>query len=287
MSLHPGQRFRTLVEEGTPLQIAGCINPLSALIAKEVGFKSIYLSGAGVANANFGLADLALTSLNDVEEAARRICERVSLPLLVDIDTGWGSILNIAQTIHRLERTGTAAVHLEDQAFPKRCGHRQGKTLISTPEMCERLKAALDAREHKDFVIMARTDAYSVEGLESAIERAKAYQNEGADMIFAESLSSLEDYQAFCQALPNIPVLANITEFGKTPLLTASELNQVGVKMVLYPLTAFRAMNKATKDIYTHLLKTGTQKELLPQLQTREELYELIGYHEAEKSLKS
>lgn len=282
-----GQQFRALVQEQSPLKIVGCINPISALIAEQVGFQSIYLSGAGVANANFGLADLALTSLNDVEEAARRICERVPLPLLVDIDTGWGSILNIAQTIQRLERTGTAAVHLEDQAFPKRCGHRQGKSLISTADMLDRLKAALDARHHDSFVIMARTDAYSVEGLDAAINRAQAYIATGADMIFAESLSSIDEYQTFCDALPDVPILANITEFGKTPIIPAEKLAEVGIKMALYPLTAFRAMNKVTELVFKEILDKGTQEEMLSKLQTREELYELIGYHAAEEALKS
>lgn len=267
-----------------PLQIPGTVNAYSALLAQSVGFEAVYLSGAGVANASLGLPDLAMTTLPDVLEDARRITAVCSLPLLVDADTGFGSAFNIARTTRELIRAGAAGMHIEDQEQAKRCGHRPNKTLVSTAEMCDRLKAAVDARHDSAFAIMARTDAFANEGLEASIARAGAYVTAGADMIFAEALTSLDAYTAFCAAL-DVPVLANLTEFGRTPYFTVEELAGAGVGLVLYPLSAFRAMSRAALDVYTAIRRHGTQTSMLERMQTREELYEVLGYHAYEEKL--
>jgi methylisocitrate lyase len=280
----PGARFRNAVEAERPLQVPGVINACCALLAERVGYRCLYLSGAGVANAAHGLPDLGVTTMQDVLEEARRVTAACSLPLLVDIDTGWGSSLNMARAIKEMIRAEVAAVHIEDQVEAKRCGHRAGKQLVSTSEMVDRLKAALDARTDPNFVIMARTDAAAVDGLEAAIERAAEYVAAGADMIFAEALTSLEEFRHFTSAIP-VPVLANMTEFGKTPLLTVEEFHQAGVRLVLYPLTAFRAMNAAALKTYTAIREAGTQRDLIGQMQTRAELYDLLNYEALEQQL--
>lgn len=283
-----GKRFRDAISEqksnNQPLQIVGTINAYTAMMAKQVGHKAIYLSGAGVANASYGLPDLGMTSLDNVLEDASRITNAVDTPLLVDIDTGWGGAFNISQTIKKMEKAGVAAVHIEDQVAQKRCGHRPNKEIVSTSEMVDRLKAALDAKVDSDFVVMARTDALSVEGLEAAVERAVAFQEAGADMIFAEALTDIEMYRKFTDVL-DIPVLANMTEFGQTDLYTTEQLYRVGVDMVLYPLSAFRAMNKAALNVYQHLLNDGTQQAVVDTMQTRMELYDFLNYHEFEQKL--
>ncbi|EGK15420.1 methylisocitrate lyase [Psychrobacter sanguinis] len=283
-----GKRFRDAISEqksnNQPLQIVGTINAYTAMMAKQVGHKAIYLSGAGVANASYGLPDLGMTSLDNVLEDASRITNAVDTPLLVDIDTGWGGAFNISQTIKKMEKAGVAAVHIEDQVAQKRCGHRPNKEIVSTSEMVDRLKAALDAKVDSDFVVMARTDALSVEGLEAAVERAVAFQEAGADMIFAEALTDIEMYRKFTDVL-DIPVLANMTEFGQTDLYTTEQLYGVGVDMVLYPLSAFRAMNKAALNVYQHLLNDGTQQAVVDTMQTRMELYDFLNYHEFEQKL--
>src|SRR5687768_14107500 len=280
MKLAAGARLRAAVAEERPLQVIGAINAYSALLAERAGFKAIYLSGAGVANSSFGLPDLGITSLNDVCEDIRRITGVTELPLLVDADTGWGGAFMIARTIREMTRAGAAGCHLEDQVQAKRCGHRPGKELVSAAEMCDRIKAATDARSDDQFVIMARTDAHASEGLDAAIERAHAYVVAGADMIFAEAFTTLKEYHAMTSALgQTVPVLANMTEFGKTPLFTVDDLRQVDVRLVLYPLTAFRAMNKAAENVYETLRKEGTQRALTGQMQTRAELYEVLDYH--------
>jgi methylisocitrate lyase len=279
-----GARFRAALDEERPLQIVGTINAFTALLAEEAGFKAIYLSGAGVANASFGLPDLAMTTLNDVCEDIRRICSASDLPLLVDADTGWGSAFMIGRTVREMTWAGAAGCHLEDQVAVKRCGHRPGKALVEADEMCDRLKAAVDGRINDDFVIMARTDAHAVEGQQAALDRAAAYVEAGADMIFAEALTTLEEYQQFTDTI-NVPVLANLTEFGKTPLFTTDELAGVGVSMALYPLTAFRAMSKAALDVYSNLRANGTQSADIEHMQTRMELYDVLGYQEYEDKL--
>ncbi len=279
-----GARFRTALEAERPLQIVGTINAYCALLAERAGFRAIYLSGAGVANASFGLPDLGVTTLDDVAEDVRRITDATSLPLLVDADTGFGPALVLARTVRRLAKAGAAGMHIEDQVQAKRCGHRPGKELVTSAEMQDRLKAATDAREDESFVIMARTDAYAAEGLERAIERAGEYIAAGADMIFAEALATLDEFRAFTSAL-DVPVLANITEFGKTPLLGRDELGGAGVRMILYPLSAFRAMSRAAEDVYATIRSRGTQGDRVEVMQTREELYDVIGYHEAERAL--
>lgn len=280
----PGSRLRMAVEVERPLQIAGAVNALCARLAERAGFLALYLSGAGVANASHALPDLGVTTLGDVLEDARRITSATDLPLLVDADTGWGSPLIIRRTVRELTRAGVAGMHLEDQVEAKRCGHRAGKQLVSTEVMQDRIQAALDARTDQSFVLMARTDAASVEGLDAAIERAGRYVETGADMIFAEALTSLDEYRRFTAAIA-VPVLANITEFGRTPLFTREELASVGVRMVLYPLTAFRAMNAAADRVYRTLKTEGTQRDLLDQMQTREELYDLLDYETDERRL--
>jgi len=279
-----GARFRAAVTSHRPLQIAGTINAFAALLAERAGFSAAYVSGAGVANASFGLPDLGMTTLTDVVEDVRRIAGASSLPLLVDVDTGFGGAFNIARTTKEVIRAGAAAMHIEDQAEGKRCGHRPNKMIVSAGEMCDRLKAAVDARADDNFVVMARTDAFAREGLEASIERARAYVEAGADMIFAEALISLDNYRAFCSAL-EVPVLANMTEFGVTPNLTREELADAGVSMVLYPLSAFRAMSKAALEVYQAILRDGTQRAAIESMQTREELYEVLDYHAFERKL--
>lgn len=282
--LSPGGLLRAAVEDERPLQVAGTINAYCALLAQEAGLRALYLSGAGVANASFGLPDLGLTTLNDVLEDARRITAVTELPLLVDADTGFGPALMIARTVKGMIRAGVAGIHLEDQVQAKRCGHRPGKQIVSTGEMVDRIKAAVDARTDDQFVLMARTDALANEGLAAALERAVAYVAAGADMIFAEACADLDQYRAFARAA-GVPILANITEFGKTPLLTLAELREAGVGLALYPLSAFRAMSAAALEVYRTLRHEGTQKELLGRMQTREELYSILGYHALEQKL--
>lgn len=279
---NPG--LRQVLAQESPLQIVGTINAYSALLAQQAGYRAIYLSGAGVANASFGLPDLGMTNLTEVAEDARRITSACSLPLLVDIDTGWGNVFSIARTIKTLMNAGVAAVHLEDQATAKRCGHRPKKELVDTTEMCDRLKAALDARDKSNFVIMARTDALAVEGLDKAIERIERYVEVGADMIFFEGATTLSEYEKVTKAC-KVPVLANITEFGLTPLFTRDELKQAGVKLILYPLSAFRAMSAAAINVYNTIRQDGTQKSLLGQMQTREQLYQVLDYYRYENLL--
>lgn len=282
--LSPGAKLFKAIEEEKPLQIVGTINALTALMAQTIGFKAIYLSGAGVANASHALPDLGITTLHDVEADAKRITNAVDLPLLVDIDTGFGGAFNIQRTIKTLERARVAGVHIEDQEAQKRCGHRPNKQIVPMEEMIDRISAAVDAREDPHFMIMARTDAFQQEGLEGALERVKEYIKAGANAIFPEALHELEQYQAFTREV-NVPVLANITEFGKTPLFTVEELKRVGVSIVLYPLSAFRAMNKAAMKTYQTIRSKGTQKDMVSQMQTREELYQLLDYYKYEEIL--
>lgn len=279
-----GARFRAALEAERPLQIAGTINAYTALLAERAGFRAIYLSGAGVANASFGLPDLAMTTLNDVCEDVRRIASATDLPLLVDADTGWGSAFMIGRSIRELTSAGAAGCHLEDQVAVKRCGHRPGKALVEAAEMCDRLKAAADGRTDDAFVIMARTDAHAVEGQQAAIDRAAAYVEAGADAIFAEALTTLDEYKQFTDAI-KVPVLANLTEFGKTPLFTTDELGGVGVRMALYPLSAFRAMSAAALNVYETLRRDGTQQAVVDTMQTRMELYDVLGYQAYEDKL--
>jgi methylisocitrate lyase len=284
MDRSKGKLFKLLVQQSSPLQVVGTINAYSAILARDAGHKAIYLSGAGVANASYGMPDLGMTNLKDVAEDARRITSCIDLPLLVDIDTGWGHAFNIARTVQEMERADVAAIHIEDQVLAKRCGHRPNKSIVTIPEMVDRIKAAVNARTDPNFVIMARTDAYAVEGMDAAIERAERYIEAGADMIFPEAMASSDEYHRFCQNL-DVPVLANITEFGKTPLLTASELARAGVKIALYPLSAFRSMAKAALTVYETILEKGSQHSLLDTMQTREELYSHLKYHQYEEQL--
>ncbi len=279
-----GKKFRQALADNKPLQIVGTINAYSAMMAKQIGHQAIYLSGGGVANASYGLPDLGMTSLNDVLVDVQRITSACDLPLLVDIDTGWGGAFNIAKTIRDMEKAGAAAVHMEDQVAQKRCGHRPNKEIVSTEEMVDRIKAAVDARTDPDFFIMARTDAFAQEGLEKAIERSKAYVAAGADGIFAEAIKTEEHYRAFAEAL-DVPILANITEFGQTELWNKEELGEWGADMVLYPLSAFRAMNKAAELVYQSILTNGDQKAVVDSMQTRMELYDYLGYHDYEQTL--
>ena len=275
----PGQKFRQALADTKPLQIVGTINAYAAMMAERIGHKAIYLSGGGVANASYGLPDLGMTSLNDVVEDVRRITSASSVPLLVDIDTGWGGAFNIARTIQQMEKAGAAAVHLEDQVAQKRCGHRPNKEIVSIEEMTDRIKAAVDARTDPDFFIMAQ------EGLEAALERAKAYVAAGADGIFAEAIKTEEHYRAFSAALGDVPVLANITEFGQTELWNREQLGEWGAAMVLYPLSAFRAMNKAAETVYTSILENGDQRTVVDMMQTRMDLYSYLNYHDFEQKL--
>ncbi len=279
-----GTRLWSALEAERPLQVAGAINAYAALLAERAGFKALYLSGAGVANASFGLPDLGMTSLNDVCEDIRRISGATELPLLVDADTGWGSAFNISRTAAEMIRAGAGGMHIEDQVAAKRCGHRPGKELVDAAEMCDRIKSAVDGRCDAKFVIMARTDAHAVEGQQAAVDRALKYVEAGADMIFAEALTTLDEYKQFTKAV-TVPVLANITEFGKTPLFTTKELGDAGVRLVLYPLSAFRAMSKAAERVYAELRSQGTQKGVLDTMQTRVELYDVLGYMDYEKKL--
>ena len=279
-----GARFRRAVREESPLQVVGAINAYCALLAQRQGFRALYLSGAGVANASFAQPDLGITTLNDVLEDVRRITAASPLPLLVDIDTGWGTAFNISRTIREMIRGGAAAVHMEDQVQAKRCGHRPNKQIVSTDEMVDRIKAAADGRTDDRFVIMARTDAFASEGLEAALERVRRYVEAGADMIFPEAVYTLEDYRAFCGNV-DVPVLANLTEFGKTPLFGVDELREAGVGIVLYPLSAFRAMSQTAMDVYRAIREDGTQSGLTDRMQTREQLYDVLGYHDYEQKL--
>ncbi len=279
-----GARLRAAVDAERPLQVAGAINAYCALLAERAGFRALYLSGAGVANASHGLPDLGMTTLDDVLEDARRITAVTDLPLLVDGDTGWGSVLTVGRGVRELIRAGVAGVHFEDQVDAKRCGHQPGKQLVSTDAMADRLKAAVDARLDPTFVLMARTDAAAVEGVDAAVERAARYVSAGADMIFAEALSTLDEFRRFTSAM-HVPVLANITEFGRTPLFTREELRDAGVRLVLYPLTAFRAMSAAATLVYETLRRDGGQAALIESLQTREELYDVLNYYAWEDKL--
>jgi methylisocitrate lyase len=284
MKISQGAKFRQALKDNNPLQIVGAINAYCAMLAQDAGHKAIYLSGGGVANASYGLPDLGITSLNDVIADVERISNASEIPLLVDIDTGWGGAFNIARTIKAMEKAGAAAVHLEDQVAQKRCGHRPNKAIVSQAEMVDRVKAAVDARTDNDFVIMARTDALAVEGMDSAIERAIACVEAGADAIFPEAINELGQYKHFADAV-KVPVLANITEFGQTPLFNCEELAGQGVGMVLYPLSAFRAMSKAALDVYQTIAINGDQKAVVDKMQTRMELYEVLGYHAYENKL--
>ncbi|MFN3164262.1 MAG: methylisocitrate lyase [Pseudohongiellaceae bacterium] len=279
-----GAKFRAALARHKPLQIVGTINAYCAMLAEQAGHQAIYLSGGGVANASYGMPDLGITSLNDVATDVDRICSATELPLLVDIDTGWGGAFNIARSIKTLEKAGAAAVHIEDQVAQKRCGHRPNKAIVSQAEMVDRVKSAVDARRDQDFVIMARTDALAVEGMDAAVDRAVACVEAGADAIFPEAILELEQYQKFSDAV-QVPVLANITEFGQTPLFNSQQLAGAGVAMVLYPLSAFRAMSKAALDVYAAIGRDGDQKAVLELMQTRAELYDTLGYHAYEEKL--
>lgn len=280
----PGQLFRLAVTEESPLQVMGAITAYAGLMAKRTGYRALYLSGGGVAANSLGMPDLGISTMEDVLTDARRIVDATGMPLLVDIDTGWGGAFNIARTIRSFERIGVAAVHMEDQVGQKRCGHRPGKEVVSLQEMTDRVKAAVDARTDSGFVLMARTDAIAVEGLDAAIERAVAYVEAGADMIFPEAMSSLEDYRKF-KAAVKVPILANLTEFGSTPFYTTEELREAGVDIALYCCGAYRAMNKAALNFYETVRRDGTQKNILDTLQTRAELYDFLNYHSYEEKL--
>lgn len=279
-----GARFRAALAAESPLQVVGAITAYAGLMARRVGYQALYLSGGGVAANSLGMPDLGISTMEDVLTDARRIVDATGLPLLVDIDTGWGGAFNIARTIRSFERVGVAAVHMEDQVGQKRCGHRPGKEVVPLAEMVDRVKAAVDARTDSDFVLMARTDAAASEGLDAAIERAVAYVEAGADMIFPEAMRSLDDYRKF-KAAVNVPILANLTEFGSTPFFTVDELRSANVDIALYCCGAYRAMNKAALGFYQTVRRDGTQKEYVPQMQTREELYDFLGYHDYEQRL--
>ena len=279
-----GKKFRQAIKDNNPLMIVGTINAYSAILAEKQNHKAIYLSGGGVAAASYGVPDLGITTMDDVLIDAKRITAASSLPLLVDIDTGWGGAFNIARTIKEMTKAGVAAVHMEDQVSQKRCGHRPNKSLVSTNEMTDRIKAAVDAREDDSFFIMAPTDAFASEGMQAAIDRSSSYLEAGADGIFLEAVTNIDDYKIFSSQLDTL-LLANITEFGKTPLFTNKELAAAGVDISLYPLSAFRAMSMAAEKVYESLLKEGTQKDVLDIMQTREELYERLNYHEFEQKL--
>lgn len=283
-ALSPGRRFRDAMQAEKPLQIPGVINAYAAKLAERAGFRALYLSGGGVAAASLGLPDLGITTLEDVLIDARRITDTTDLPLLVDVDTGFGSAFNIARTVRSLIKTGVAAMHMEDQVQAKRCGHRPGKALVPPEEMVDRIKAAVDARTDADFIIMARTDALAGEGLQAALDRSAAYAEAGADMLFAEAVTDPAMYAQFAK-VSGLPVLANMTEFGKTPLLTADALGKAGVDIVLYPLSAFRAMSAAALGVYATIREEGTQEPMVPQMQTRADLYDILGYHAYEQKL--
>lgn len=280
----PGQKLRRAVQDNHPLQVVGAVTAYCAILAEKSGHKALYLSGGGVAASSLGIPDLGITTLHDVCEDARRITAVSELPLLVDIDTGWGGSFNIARATREVAQSGAAGFHIEDQVMQKRCGHRPNKAIVSQAEMVDRVKAAVDARVDASFVIMARTDALAVEGMTSAIERAQACVEAGADMIFPEAMITLEQYAQFTSAV-SVPVLANITEFGATPLYTTEQLGGVGIGLVLYPLSAFRAMSRAALNVYQHILADGTQQQVVEQMQPRMELYDYLGYHAYEQKL--
>jgi methylisocitrate lyase len=282
--ISPGSRFRAAVREEKPLQVVGAINAYTARLAERTGFKALYVSGGGVAAGSLGVPDLGITAMEDVLTDVRRITDNIDLPVLVDIDTGWGGAFNIARTIKSMIKAGAAAVHIEDQVQSKRCGHRPGKAIVSKDEMVDRIKAAIDAKTDSEFVIMARTDALAVEGLDAAIDRARACVEAGADMIFPEAITDLAMYKKFAQAV-KVPILANITEFGSTPLYSVEELRSVDVSLVLYPLSAFRAMSKAALAVYGTIRKEESQKNVLSLMQTRAELYDYLDYHAFEEKL--
>ena len=282
--LSPGARFRAAVREEKPLQVAGAINAYAARLAEHAGFRALYISGGGVAASSLGVPDLGISTMDDVLTDVRRITDITELPVLVDIDTGWGGAFNIGRTIRSMIKFGAAAVHIEDQVQAKRCGHRPGKAIVSKGEMVDRIKAAVDAKTDPDFVIMARTDALAVEGLHSAIDRASACVEAGADMIFPEAITKLSMYKEFARAV-KVPILANITEFGSTPLFTVEDLRNSDVSLILYPLSAFRAMSKAALSVYDAIRKEGTQKNVMDLMQTRTELYEHLDYHAFEQKL--
>ena len=279
-----GARFRAAITDEQPLQVMGAITAYAGLMAKRVGYKALYLSGGGVAANSLGVPDLGISTMEDVLTDARRIVDATQLPLLVDIDTGWGGAFNIGRTIRSFINVGVAAVHMEDQVGQKRCGHRPGKEVVTKEEMVDRIKAAMDARTDPGFVVMARTDAAAVEGIDSAIERACAYVEAGADMIFPEAMKTLDDYRRF-KAAVKVPILANLTEFGSTPFFTTDELRDAGVDIALYCCGAYRAMNKAALNFYETVRREGTQKNIIDALQTREELYDFLGYHTYEDKL--
>ena len=283
-TISPGARFRAAVAAEPPLQVVGAVNAYAALLAEHAGFQALYLSGGGVAASSCGIPDLGITTLEDVLVDARRITDVTALPLLVDIDTGWGGAFNIARAIRALGRAGVAAVHIEDQVMQKRCGHRPGKAVVAEAEMVDRVKAAVDARLDPEFVIMARTDALQAEGLQAAIDRAGACVEAGADMIFPEAMTELAQYEAFAKAV-EVPILANITEFGATPLFTLDQLRSVGVGLALYPLSAFRASAKAALNVYAAIRRDGSQLHVIDSMQTRMELYDHLGYHAFEQKL--
>lgn len=280
----PGQRFRQAIKEEAPLQVVGAINAYSAKLAEATGYKALYISGGGVAASSCGIPDLGITSLEDVLIDLCRITDATELPVLVDIDTGWGGAFNIARTVKAMIKGGAAAVHIEDQVAQKRCGHRPNKSIVSQAEMVDRVKAAADAKTDSDFVLMARTDALAVEGMQSAIDRACACVEAGADMIFPEAMTELSQYREFVEAV-KVPVLANITEFGSTPLFTTDELASAGVSMALYPLSAFRAQSRAALNVYQSLREHGTQQKVIDIMQPRMELYDYLGYHDYEQKL--
>ena len=279
-----GKKLKQAISENTPLQIVGTVNAYSSLLAEKKGHKAIYLSGGGVAASSMGLPDLGITTLQDVLIDVERITSVCELPLLVDADTGWGGAFNISRMVKSMIISGAAGIHIEDQVEQKRCGHRPNKELVSSEEMQNRIKAGVDAKTDSDFMIMARTDAIANEGLDSALGRAVSYVEAGADAIFAEAITEIEDYKKFSENL-NVPILANITEFGKTPLFSKEELKEAGVDMILYPLSAFRAMSKAAEGVYSEILEKGTQQDLIDRMQTRDELYEVLDYHTFEKKL--
>ncbi len=280
----PGARLRQAMQDERPLQIVGTINAYCALMAQDAGFRALYLSGAGVANASYGVPDLGITTLNDVVADIRRITEITSLPLLVDADTGWGHALSIGRTVNSFIRAGAAGLHIEDQQSAKRCGHRPGKALVEAAEMVDRIHAAVDARSDENFLVMARTDALESESINQVLDRCHQYVQAGADAIFAEAVTESGQYRAFADSL-DVPVLANMTEFGQSPLLTASELGELGIAMVLYPLSAFRAMNAAAENVYNTIRRDGTQQACQGVMQTRARLYEVLDYHHYEQKI--
>jgi methylisocitrate lyase len=280
----PGQKLRQAVADNHPLQVVGAVTAYCAILAQKSGHKALYLSGGGVAASSLGIPDLGITTLHDVCEDARRITAASDLPLLVDVDTGWGGAFNIARATREVAQAGAAGFHIEDQVMQKRCGHRPNKAIVSQSEMVDRVKAAVDARTDESFVIMARTDALAVEGMQSAIDRAHACVEAGADIIFPEAMTTLEQYAEFTKTV-KVPVLANITEYGATPLFTTEQLAGVGVKLVLYPLSAYRAMSQAALNVYQHILADGTQQNVVNTMQTRMDLYDYLGYHAYEQQL--